>query len=149
MYVLYIILNPQVVCVFRERYIRNMPVFSLPLFYAFIYAVLHLSFFEKNSKTCVCVCVSVLQAVEKINAAIKKGVAEETVNELMNPDAQLPQVYPSAADLYQRELTSLQQQSAEVKTLTSTQFQLTLSLWLFCYFFLSCNSDFFSRNCKF
>ncbi len=80
-------------------------------------------------------CVSVLQAVEKINAAIKKGVAEETVNELMNPDAQLPQVYPSAADLYQRELTSLQQQSAEVKTLTSTQFQLTLSLWLFCYFF--------------
>ncbi len=127
MYVLYIILNPQVV--------RNMPVFSLPLFHAFIYAVLHLSFFEKNSKMCVCVCVSVLQAVEKINAAIKKGVAEETVNELMNPDAQLPQVYPSAADLYQRELTSLQQQSAEVKTLTSTQFQLTLSLWLFCYFF--------------
>ncbi len=57
-----------------------------------------------------------LQAVERINAAIRKGVAEETVNELMNPDAQLPQVYPSAADLYQRELTSLQQQSAEVKT---------------------------------
>lgn len=54
------------------------------------------------------------------------------MNELMNPDAQLPQVYPSAADLYQRELTSLQQQSAEVKTLTSTQFQLTLSLWLLC-----------------
>uniref|UniRef100_A0A673JP92 Ras GTPase-activating-like protein IQGAP1 n=1 Tax=Sinocyclocheilus rhinocerous TaxID=307959 RepID=A0A673JP92_9TELE len=49
----------------------------------------------------------------RINAAIRKGVAEETVNELMNPDAQLPQVYPSAADLYQRELTSLQQQSAE------------------------------------
>uniref|UniRef100_A0A673KIU3 Ras GTPase-activating-like protein IQGAP1 n=1 Tax=Sinocyclocheilus rhinocerous TaxID=307959 RepID=A0A673KIU3_9TELE len=48
-----------------------------------------------------------------INAAIRKGVAEETVNELMNPDAQLPQVYPSAADLYQRELASLQQQSAE------------------------------------
>uniref|UniRef100_A0A673JU06 Ras GTPase-activating-like protein IQGAP1 n=1 Tax=Sinocyclocheilus rhinocerous TaxID=307959 RepID=A0A673JU06_9TELE len=55
----------------------------------------------------------VLRAVERINAAIRKGVAEETVNELMNPDAQLPQVYPSAADLYQRELTSLQQQSAE------------------------------------
>uniref|UniRef100_A0A673JIZ5 Ras GTPase-activating-like protein IQGAP1 n=1 Tax=Sinocyclocheilus rhinocerous TaxID=307959 RepID=A0A673JIZ5_9TELE len=54
-----------------------------------------------------------LRAVERINAAIRKGVAEETVNELMNPDAQLPQVYPSAADLYQRELTSLQQQSAE------------------------------------
>uniref|UniRef100_A0A671KSM0 Ras GTPase-activating-like protein IQGAP1 n=1 Tax=Sinocyclocheilus anshuiensis TaxID=1608454 RepID=A0A671KSM0_9TELE len=54
-----------------------------------------------------------LRAVERINAAIRKGVAEETVNELMNPDAQLPQVYPSAADLYQRELSSLQQQSAE------------------------------------
>jgi len=65
---------------------------------------------------CVCVCVSVLRAVERINGAIRKGVAEETVNELMNPDAQLPQVYPSAADLYQRELASLQQQSAEVKT---------------------------------
>ncbi|RXN20843.1 ras GTPase-activating IQGAP1 [Labeo rohita] len=54
-----------------------------------------------------------LRAVERINAAIRKGVPEETVNELMNPDAQLPQVYPSAADLYQRELASLQQQSAE------------------------------------
>lgn len=63
-----------------------------------------------------CVCVSVLRAMERINAAIRKGVAEETVNELMNQDAQLPQVYPSAADLYQRELASLQQQSAEVKT---------------------------------
>uniref|UniRef100_A0A9J8C5W7 IQ motif containing GTPase activating protein 1 n=1 Tax=Cyprinus carpio carpio TaxID=630221 RepID=A0A9J8C5W7_CYPCA len=55
----------------------------------------------------------VLRAMERINAAIRKGVAEETVNELMNQDAQLPQVYPSAADLYQRELASLQQQSAE------------------------------------
>uniref|UniRef100_A0A8C2H592 IQ motif containing GTPase activating protein 1 n=1 Tax=Cyprinus carpio TaxID=7962 RepID=A0A8C2H592_CYPCA len=54
-----------------------------------------------------------LRAMERINAAIRKGVAEETVNELMNQDAQLPQVYPSAADLYQRELASLQQQSAE------------------------------------
>uniref|UniRef100_A0A9J7Y275 IQ motif containing GTPase activating protein 1 n=1 Tax=Cyprinus carpio carpio TaxID=630221 RepID=A0A9J7Y275_CYPCA len=66
-----------------------------------------------DAANCVCVCVSVLRAVERINAAIRKGVAEETVNELMNPDAQLPQVYPSAADLYQRELASLQQQSAE------------------------------------
>lgn len=54
-----------------------------------------------------------LRAVESINAAIRKGVAEETVHELMNPDAQLPQVYSSAANLYQRELSSLQQQSAE------------------------------------
>ena len=56
-----------------------------------------------------------LQAVDRINAAIRKGVAEDTVNELMNPEAQLPQVYPSAAELYQRELFSLQQQSAEVR----------------------------------
>ncbi|KAG7468156.1 hypothetical protein MATL_G00139690 [Megalops atlanticus] len=54
-----------------------------------------------------------LQAVERINAAIRAGVAENTVAELMNPDARLPQVYPSAAELYQQELASLQQQSAE------------------------------------
>uniref|UniRef100_A0A3P8VPK8 IQ motif containing GTPase activating protein 1 n=1 Tax=Cynoglossus semilaevis TaxID=244447 RepID=A0A3P8VPK8_CYNSE len=54
-----------------------------------------------------------LKAVERINAGIRAGVAEDTVEELMNPDAQLPEVYPSAADLYQRELFSLQQQSAE------------------------------------
>lgn len=54
-----------------------------------------------------------LQALERINAAIRKGVPEETVNELMNPDAQLPAVYPRAAELYQRELFSLQQQSPE------------------------------------
>uniref|UniRef100_A0A668ADD5 IQ motif containing GTPase activating protein 1 n=1 Tax=Myripristis murdjan TaxID=586833 RepID=A0A668ADD5_9TELE len=57
--------------------------------------------------------VNLLQAVERINAAIRAGVPEKTVEELMNPDAQLPEVYPSAADLYQRELLSLQQQSAE------------------------------------
>uniref|UniRef100_A0A4W4H1C8 IQ motif containing GTPase activating protein 1 n=1 Tax=Electrophorus electricus TaxID=8005 RepID=A0A4W4H1C8_ELEEL len=62
----------------------------------------------------VCVCGPVLQAVDRINAAIKRDVAEDTVNELMNPDAQLPQVYPSAAELYQRELFSLQQQSSEL-----------------------------------
>uniref|UniRef100_A0A3P9LR08 IQ motif containing GTPase activating protein 1 n=1 Tax=Oryzias latipes TaxID=8090 RepID=A0A3P9LR08_ORYLA len=43
----------------------------------------------------------------------EEGVPEKTVEELMNPDAQLPEVYPSAADLYQRELSSLQQQSQE------------------------------------
>lgn len=57
-----------------------------------------------------------LKAVERINGAIRAGVPEKTVEELMNPDAQLPDVYPSAADLYQRELASLQQQSAEVET---------------------------------
>uniref|UniRef100_A0A8C2Z9I7 IQ motif containing GTPase activating protein 1 n=1 Tax=Cyclopterus lumpus TaxID=8103 RepID=A0A8C2Z9I7_CYCLU len=55
----------------------------------------------------------VLRAVERINSAVRAGVPEKTVVELMNPDAQLPEVYPSAADLYQRELLSLQQQSPE------------------------------------
>uniref|UniRef100_A0A3Q1G5K6 IQ motif containing GTPase activating protein 1 n=1 Tax=Acanthochromis polyacanthus TaxID=80966 RepID=A0A3Q1G5K6_9TELE len=57
--------------------------------------------------------LKMLKAVERINAAIRAGVAEKTVEELMNPDAQLPEVYPNAADLYQRELSSLQQQSQE------------------------------------
>ncbi|CAN9507270.1 unnamed protein product [Ophioblennius macclurei] len=57
--------------------------------------------------------LKMLKAVERINAAIRGGVAETTVQELMNPDAQLPEVFPSAADLYQRELSSLQQQSQE------------------------------------
>lgn len=55
-----------------------------------------------------------LKAVERINAAIRAGVPEKTVEELTNPEAQLPEVYPSAAELYQRELASLQQQSPEV-----------------------------------
>lgn len=50
----------------------------------------------------------------RINNAIRKEVAEETVQELMNPDAQLPEVFPFAEDLYQRELATLQQQSPEV-----------------------------------
>uniref|UniRef100_A0A2K5VLP7 Ras GTPase-activating-like protein IQGAP1 n=1 Tax=Macaca fascicularis TaxID=9541 RepID=A0A2K5VLP7_MACFA len=54
-----------------------------------------------------------LAAVAVINAAIQKGVAEKTVLELMNPEAQLPQVYPFAADLYQKELATLQRQSPE------------------------------------
>uniref|UniRef100_A0A669CD18 IQ motif containing GTPase activating protein 1 n=1 Tax=Oreochromis niloticus TaxID=8128 RepID=A0A669CD18_ORENI len=58
--------------------------------------------------------LKMLKAVERINNAIREGVPEKTVEELMNPDAQLPEVYPSAADLYQRELASLQQQSQEL-----------------------------------
>uniref|UniRef100_A0A8B9PIE6 IQ motif containing GTPase activating protein 1 n=1 Tax=Apteryx owenii TaxID=8824 RepID=A0A8B9PIE6_APTOW len=54
-----------------------------------------------------------LAAVARINSAIRMGDAEKTVAELMNPEAQLPEVYPFAADLYQRELATLQQQSAE------------------------------------
>ncbi|XP_077329548.1 ras GTPase-activating-like protein IQGAP1 [Lithobates pipiens] len=54
-----------------------------------------------------------MAAVVRINNAIRNGVAEETVQELMNPDAQLPEVFPFAEDLYQRELATLQQQSPE------------------------------------
>ncbi|NXY01131.1 IQGA1 protein, partial [Pteruthius melanotis] len=54
-----------------------------------------------------------LAAVAKINSAIRMGDAEKTVAEMMNPEAQLPQVYAFAADLYQRELATLQQQSPE------------------------------------
>uniref|UniRef100_A0AAQ4QAR5 IQ motif containing GTPase activating protein 1 n=1 Tax=Gasterosteus aculeatus aculeatus TaxID=481459 RepID=A0AAQ4QAR5_GASAC len=57
--------------------------------------------------------LKMLRAVERINAAVRAGVPEQTVQELMNPEAQLPEVYPGAADLYQRELLSLQQQSPE------------------------------------
>uniref|UniRef100_A0A671MPH3 Ras GTPase-activating-like protein IQGAP3 n=1 Tax=Sinocyclocheilus anshuiensis TaxID=1608454 RepID=A0A671MPH3_9TELE len=58
---------------------------------------------------CVCVC-AVQQAVCKINEAVQRGEARQTVRALMNPDAHLPDVYPFAAELYQRELAPLQRQ---------------------------------------
>ncbi|NXG53318.1 IQGA1 protein, partial [Psilopogon haemacephalus] len=57
-----------------------------------------------------------LAAVARINSAIRVGDAEKTVAEMMNPEAQLPEVYAFAADLYQRELATLQQQSPEAST---------------------------------
>ncbi|NWQ87747.1 IQGA1 protein, partial [Burhinus bistriatus] len=54
-----------------------------------------------------------LAAVARINSAIRMGDAEKTVAEIMNPEAQLPEVCAFAADLYQRELATLQQQSPE------------------------------------
>lgn len=54
-----------------------------------------------------------LAAVARINSAIRMGDADKTVAEMMNPEAQLPEVYAFAADLYQRELATLQQQSPE------------------------------------
>uniref|UniRef100_A0A6Q2YB54 IQ motif containing GTPase activating protein 2 n=1 Tax=Esox lucius TaxID=8010 RepID=A0A6Q2YB54_ESOLU len=56
------------------------------------------------------VMVSELEAVAAINAAIRHGVAADTVEELMKPAAQLPIVYQTAANLYQNELFSLQLQ---------------------------------------
>uniref|UniRef100_A0A669CUB1 IQ motif containing GTPase activating protein 2 n=1 Tax=Oreochromis niloticus TaxID=8128 RepID=A0A669CUB1_ORENI len=49
-------------------------------------------------------------SVTRINTAIRLGNALETVEELMNPEAQLPIVYQTAANLYQAELFSLQLQ---------------------------------------
>uniref|UniRef100_A0A668AD46 IQ motif containing GTPase activating protein 2 n=1 Tax=Myripristis murdjan TaxID=586833 RepID=A0A668AD46_9TELE len=54
--------------------------------------------------------VNKLEAVAAINKAIRLGNAAETVEELMNPEAQLPLVYQTAANLYQAELFSLQLQ---------------------------------------
>ncbi|XP_064867704.1 ras GTPase-activating-like protein IQGAP2 isoform X1 [Oncorhynchus nerka] len=55
-----------------------------------------------------------LEAIVAINAAIRHGIAAETVEELMNPEAQLPIVYQTAANLYQTELFSLQIQGTKV-----------------------------------
>ncbi|XP_077012591.1 ras GTPase-activating-like protein IQGAP3 [Tamandua tetradactyla] len=53
---------------------------------------------------------AMLQAVQRINSAIQKGVEADTVKELMCPEAQLPLVYPFAAAVYQKELAVLQRQ---------------------------------------
>ncbi|XP_004714821.2 ras GTPase-activating-like protein IQGAP3 [Echinops telfairi] len=53
---------------------------------------------------------AMLQAVQRINGAILRGVAAGTVKELMCPEAQLPPVYPFASALYQQELAVLQRQ---------------------------------------
>uniref|UniRef100_A0A8C3SSR8 IQ motif containing GTPase activating protein 3 n=1 Tax=Chelydra serpentina TaxID=8475 RepID=A0A8C3SSR8_CHESE len=54
--------------------------------------------------------VNVRQAVSRINASIRRGQATETARELTRPEAQLPEVFPFAAQLYQRELSLLQRQ---------------------------------------
>uniref|UniRef100_A0A4W5MGS5 IQ motif containing GTPase activating protein 2 n=1 Tax=Hucho hucho TaxID=62062 RepID=A0A4W5MGS5_9TELE len=54
-----------------------------------------------------------LEAITAINSAIRHGVAAETIEELMNSEAQLPIVYQTAANLYQTELFSLQIQGAK------------------------------------
>ncbi|NXK98970.1 IQGA3 protein, partial [Mesembrinibis cayennensis] len=53
---------------------------------------------------------AMLRAVSRINAAIRRGMPAETLEVLMDPAAQLPDVYPLAAPLYQRELALLQRQ---------------------------------------
>ncbi|XP_045310452.1 ras GTPase-activating-like protein IQGAP3 isoform X3 [Leopardus geoffroyi] len=53
---------------------------------------------------------AMLQAVCRINGAIRRGVAAATVAELMCPEARLPPVCPRAPAVYQQELAVLQQQ---------------------------------------
>uniref|UniRef100_A0A8C4SXS3 IQ motif containing GTPase activating protein 3 n=1 Tax=Erpetoichthys calabaricus TaxID=27687 RepID=A0A8C4SXS3_ERPCA len=53
------------------------------------------------------------KAVFHINAAIKKGIAKETLKELMNANAELPDVYHCASELYQQELAILQAQKIQ------------------------------------
>lgn len=58
--------------------------------------------------------LAVLHAVQRINKAIRRGVAADTVKELMYPEAQLPPVYPVASAVYQQELAVLQRQQQGV-----------------------------------
>ncbi|CAL8346615.1 unnamed protein product [Lota lota] len=51
-----------------------------------------------------------LEAIAAINMAIRLGDAAHTVEELLKPEAQLPIVYQTSANLYQTELFSLQLQ---------------------------------------
>uniref|UniRef100_A0A8C3SSX3 IQ motif containing GTPase activating protein 3 n=1 Tax=Chelydra serpentina TaxID=8475 RepID=A0A8C3SSX3_CHESE len=57
---------------------------------------------------------AVRQAVSRINASIRRGQATETARELTRPEAQLPEVFPFAAQLYQRELSLLQRQHPQL-----------------------------------
>ncbi|KAJ8287966.1 hypothetical protein COCON_G00006250 [Conger conger] len=56
---------------------------------------------------------TIQQAVRGINEALRRAEARQTVRALMNPDAQLPDVYPFASELYQRELGLLQGQTPQ------------------------------------
>lgn len=58
---------------------------------------------------------AVLQAVQRINQAIRAGVAADTVKELRCPEAQLPPVHPCASAVYQQELAVLQRQQQGVR----------------------------------
>uniref|UniRef100_UPI00358EC297 ras GTPase-activating-like protein IQGAP1 n=1 Tax=Myxine glutinosa TaxID=7769 RepID=UPI00358EC297 len=50
-----------------------------------------------------------VEAVVKINAALRAGIEEETLLALQQPEALLPPVLPFTASLYQRELRSVQE----------------------------------------
>lgn len=61
------------------------------------------------------VCPSVLQAVGRINAAVRQGVPAATLEALMDPAAQLPDVHAPAASLYQHQLALLQSRHPRVR----------------------------------
>ncbi|NWW16231.1 IQGA3 protein, partial [Falcunculus frontatus] len=54
--------------------------------------------------------LGMLQAVGRINAAVRRGMPAETLEALMDPAAQLPDVHAPAAPLYQHQLALLQRQ---------------------------------------
>ncbi|NXO43773.1 IQGA3 protein, partial [Locustella ochotensis] len=53
---------------------------------------------------------AMLRAVGRINAAVRRGIPAETLEALMDPAAQLPDVHAPAAPLYQQQLALLQGQ---------------------------------------
>uniref|UniRef100_A0A8C5U3M2 IQ motif containing GTPase activating protein 3 n=1 Tax=Malurus cyaneus samueli TaxID=2593467 RepID=A0A8C5U3M2_9PASS len=57
---------------------------------------------------------AMLRAVSRINAAVRRGVAAETLEALLDPTAQLPHVHPTAAPLYQHQLGLLQCQHPQL-----------------------------------
>lgn len=52
--------------------------------------------------------------MDHINAVLRKGDPEHTLQALKKPEAQLPTVYPFAAVMYQSELFNLQTQNPTV-----------------------------------
>uniref|UniRef100_A0A5F8H4C0 Ras-GAP domain-containing protein n=1 Tax=Monodelphis domestica TaxID=13616 RepID=A0A5F8H4C0_MONDO len=68
-----------------------------------------------------------LIAVDEINAVIRKGDPRNTVMALMKPEAQLPNVHPFAAVLYQDELFNLQKQSS-LNYLTPEELSMTVEM---------------------
>ncbi|XP_028281626.1 ras GTPase-activating-like protein IQGAP3 isoform X2 [Parambassis ranga] len=61
-------------------------------------------------------------AVQSVNASLHGNDPRHTVSCLMTPDLQLPEVFPSAAALYHRELQQLQRQTAQGELLQEELF---------------------------
>ncbi|XP_023819826.1 ras GTPase-activating-like protein IQGAP3 isoform X3 [Oryzias latipes] len=55
----------------------------------------------------------VCEALQRVNAALRGSDSRHTVSCLMDSHLQLPEVFPSAADLYHRELQHLQKRTAQ------------------------------------